>query len=103
MSLTQFIAQELKAQGVSKKSQPKKRGRPAKHTPQEFIDAWKKHVITGSLKTLSEELGISTACATVKASNLRKDGHFVPEFKRGRRLGFSPKTSREIFPHNKGD
>jgi hypothetical protein len=64
MTLTQFIAEELKKQGVSKKSQPKKRGRPAKHTPQEFIDAWKKHVITGSLKTLSEELGISTACAT---------------------------------------
>jgi hypothetical protein len=103
MTLTQFIAEELKKQGVSKKSQPKKRGRPAKHTPQEFIDAWKKHVITGSLKTLSEELGISTACATVKASNLRKDGHFVPEFKRGRRLGFSPKVSREIFPHNKRD
>ena len=103
MSLAQFIAQELKSQGVARKSQSKKRGRPAKHTPQEFIEAWKKHVVTGSLKTLSEELGISTACATVKASNLRKEGHFVPEFKRGRRLGFSPKVSREIFPDNKDD
>jgi hypothetical protein len=62
----------------------KKRGRPPKVSKEIFADIWRKCVEDGNLKEVAQRLGISPACAAVKASNMRKEGYDLPQFKRGR-------------------
>lgn len=62
----------------------KKRGRPAKVQNEIFIEMWKAALAEGSLGEVAATLGISAASCSVKASNLRKAGYDLPQFKRGR-------------------
>ena len=65
--------------------QPKrKRGRPAKVSNEIFVEMWNAALKTGSLSSVAQSLGISRASCAVKASNMRKAGHNLPQFKRGR-------------------
>ena len=63
---------------------PKKRGRPAKVQNEIFVEMWNAALIDGSLKEVAASLGISPASCSVKASNMRKAGYNLPQFKRGR-------------------
>lgn len=65
--------------------QPKKRGRPAKVQNEIFVEMWNNALKNGSLQEVAASLGISPASCSVKASNLRKAGLDLPQFKRGRR------------------
>ena len=62
----------------------KKRGRPAKVQNEIFVEMWKGALDGGSLQEVAGSLGISPASCSVKASNLRKAGYDLPQFKRGR-------------------
>ena len=62
----------------------KKRGRPAKVQNEIFVEMWKAALAEGSLGEVAASLGISAASCSVKASNLRKAGYDLPQFKRGR-------------------
>jgi hypothetical protein len=60
----------------------KKRGRPAKIAQQMFVDMWN---VSTNLNEVASTLGISKLSCSVRASNLRKAGHNLPAFKRGRK------------------
>jgi len=60
----------------------KKRGRPAKIEQAVFIEVWNR---CSSLTNVSEVLGIPSTSASVRASQLRKKGHVLETFKRGRK------------------
>ncbi|HAW20179.1 MAG TPA: hypothetical protein DCX14_08360 [Flavobacteriales bacterium] len=62
----------------------KKRGRPPKVSNEIFVDIWISCIESGGLQEIAHRLGISTACAAVKASNMRKKGYDLPFLKRGR-------------------
>ena len=62
----------------------KKRGRPAKVSNEIFVEMWKAALENGSLREVAGSLGISAASCSVKASNMRKAGFDLPQFKRGR-------------------
>ena len=79
--LTQ-AAHELTAEQIE---QPKKkRGRPAKVQNEIFVEMWNAALENGSLGEVASSLGISAASCSVKASNMRKAGFNLPQFKRGR-------------------
>jgi hypothetical protein len=63
---------------------PKKRGRPAKVANEIFVEMWNNALENGSLQEVAGSLGISPASCSVKASNMRKQGFDLPQFKRGR-------------------
>tara|TARA_Y100000034_G_C6627075_1_gene273584 strand:- start:158 stop:466 length:309 start_codon:yes stop_codon:yes gene_type:complete len=63
----------------------RKRGRPAIVENEIFVEMWTAALANGSLKEVAQALGISPASCSVKASNLRKAGVVLPQFKRGRR------------------
>ena len=62
----------------------KKRGRPAKVANDIFVEMWNAALENGSLQEVAASLGISAASCSVKASNMRKAGFDLPQFKRGR-------------------
>ena len=62
----------------------RKRGRPAKVSNEIFVEMWNAALENGSLSGVAQSLGISRASCAVKASNMRKAGHNLPQFKRGR-------------------
>jgi len=62
----------------------KKRGRPAKVQNEIFVEMWNAALENGSLGEVAASLGISAASCSVKASNMRKAGYDLPQFKRGR-------------------
>ena len=62
----------------------KKRGRPAKVDNEIFVEMWNAALEGGSLQEVAGSLGISPASCSVKASNMRKAGFDLPQFKRGR-------------------
>jgi len=62
----------------------KKRGRPAKVQNEIFVEMWNAALDGGSLREVAASLGISPASCSVKASNMRKVGFNLPQFKRGR-------------------
>ena len=62
----------------------KKRGRPAKVQNEIFVEMWNAALDKGSLGEVAASLGISAASCSVKASNMRKAGFDLPQFKRGR-------------------
>ena len=75
-------AHELIAEQIE---QPKKkRGRPAKVENKIFVEMWNAALEKGSLGEVAATLGISAASCSVKASNMRKAGFNLPQFKRGR-------------------
>jgi len=100
MNLIDEINKEIKAMGIGSKpttpqqvhtnteapsSQPKKkRGRPAKVANEIFVEMWNAALENGSLHEVAASLGISPASCSVKASNMRKAGFSLPQFKRGR-------------------
>jgi transposase len=45
---------------------------------------WKAAVDAGGLEQVANNLGISKASCAVKASNMRKAGYDLPQFRRGR-------------------
>jgi len=62
----------------------KKRGRPSKVQNEIFVEMWNAALDKGSLGEVAASLGISAASCSVKASNMRKAGFDLPQFKRGR-------------------
>tara|TARA_R110000824_G_scaffold127326_3_gene287438 strand:- start:438 stop:767 length:330 start_codon:yes stop_codon:yes gene_type:complete len=62
----------------------RKRGRPPKVSNEIFVEMWGAALINGSLPEVAASLGISPASCAVKASNMRKAGFNLPQFKRGR-------------------
>jgi len=62
----------------------KKRGRPLKVDNKIFVEMWNASLNHGSLGEIAASLGISPASCSVKASNMRKAGFNLPQFKRGR-------------------
>ena len=60
----------------------KKRGRPAKIQQDMFVEMWNGST---NLNEVAETLGISKLSCSVRASNLRKAGHNLRAFKRGRK------------------
>jgi len=66
------------------KQPKKKRGRPAKVENKIFVEMWNAALDKGSLGEVAAALGISAASCSVKASNMRKAGYDLPQFKRGR-------------------
>ena len=62
----------------------KKRGRPPKVQNEIFVEMWNAALENGSLGEVAASLGISAASCSVKASNMRKAGFNLPQFKRGR-------------------
>ena len=60
----------------------KKRGRPAKIEQAVFVEIWNK---CSSLTEVAEVLGIPSTSASVRASQLRKKGLELSQFKRGRK------------------
>jgi len=62
----------------------KKRGRPPKVQNEIFVEMWTAALDKGSLSEVAASLGTSPASCSVKASNLRKAGYDLPQFKRGR-------------------
>jgi hypothetical protein len=72
-------------EAVPENEQPKKkRGRPAKVQNEIFVEMWNAALENGSLGEVAASLGISAASCSVKASNMRKAGFNLPQFKRGR-------------------
>jgi len=70
---------------TDKVQKPKrKRGRPAKVSNEIFVEMWNTALANGSLDSVAQALGITRASCAVKASNMRKSGHNLPQFKRGR-------------------
>lgn len=70
---------------TDKVQKPKRtRGRPAKVSNEIFVEMWNTALINGSLDSVAQALGTSRASCAVKASNMRKSGHNLPQFKRGR-------------------
>ena len=49
-----------------------------------FVEMWKAAVTAGGLEQVAANLGISKASCAVKASNMRKAGYDLPQFRRGR-------------------
>jgi len=76
------VAQDLIAEEVEKPK--KKRGRPVKVDNKIFVEMWNAALNHGSLGEIAASLGISPASCSVKASNMRKAGFNLPQFKRGR-------------------
>jgi len=60
----------------------KKRGRPPKVQQEMFVEMWNGST---NLNEVAESLGISKLSCSVRASNLRKAGHNLRAFKRGRK------------------
>jgi len=60
----------------------KKRGRPAKIEQAIFVEVWNK---CSSLSDVAVALGIPSTSASVRASQLRKKGLELSQFKRGRK------------------
>ena len=60
----------------------KRRGRPPKVEKDRFIEMWN---TSANLGDVAEALGISKMSASVRASNLRKAGAELNQFKRGRK------------------
>ena len=76
---------EIELGDVQPTTTPKrKRGRPAKVSNEIFVEMWNAALENGSLSGVAQSLGISRASCAVKASNMRKSGHNLPQFKRGR-------------------
>ena len=70
---------------VEQAEEPKrKRGRPAKVQNEIFVEMWNAALENGSLGEVAASLGISAASCSVKASNMRKAGFDLPQFRRGR-------------------
>lgn len=67
------------------KTPKRKRGRPAIVENKIFVEMWNAALENGSLESVASSLGISPQSCSVKASNMRKAGHNLPQFKRGRR------------------
>lgn len=63
-------------------TEPKRRGRPPKVEKDRFIEMWNS---SANLGEVADALGISKMSASVRASNLRKAGAELTEFKRGRK------------------
>lgn len=83
-ALEEEAKQDLNKETIEAK--PKRgRGRPPKTEAGVFVEVWNAAVINGTLQDVANSLGISPACAAVKASNMRKEGYDIPQFKRGRR------------------
>lgn len=60
------------------------RGRPLMVENDIFVEMWKAAVDAGGLEQVANNLGISKASCAVKASNMRKAGYDLPQFRRGR-------------------
>ena len=60
----------------------KKRGRPAKVEKDIFIQMWNN---ASSLNDVAASVGMPSTSVSVKASLLRKSGHQLKKFRRGRR------------------
>ena len=60
------------------------RGRPLMVENEIFVEMWKAAVTAGGLEQVAANLGISKASCAVKASNMRKAGYDLPQFRRGR-------------------
>lgn len=70
-------------QSLPKKAK-KRQGRPPKVSNEIFADVWKMCLNEGGLKEVAQRLGMSEACAAVKACNMRKAGYDIPKLRRGR-------------------
>lgn len=64
------------------KTTAKKRGRPAKVEKDIFIQMWNN---ASSLNDVAASVGMPSTSVSVKASLLRKSGHQLKKFRRGRR------------------
>ena len=64
------------------KTTAKKRGRPAKVEKDIFIQMWNNAT---SLNDVAASVGMPSTSVSVKASLLRKSGHQLKKFRRGRR------------------
>ena len=64
------------------KTKAKKRGRPAKVEKDIFIQMWNN---ASSLNDVAASVGMPSTSVSVKASLLRKSGHELKKFRRGRR------------------
>lgn len=84
MNLIDTINQEIEQMNQRATTPKKKRGRPAKVSNEIFIEMWNNALRDGSLAEIAQALGSTPASCAVKASNLRKAGHSLPQFKRGR-------------------
>jgi hypothetical protein len=62
--------------------EPKRRGRPPKVEKERFVEMWNS---SANLDEVSQALGISKMSASVRASNLRKAGTELTQFRRGRK------------------
>ena len=84
MNLIDILNEEVEQMNQLNTKLRKKRGRPAKVSNEIFIEMWTNALKDGSLAEIAQALGSSPASCAVKASNLRKAGHNLPQFKRGR-------------------
>ena len=94
MNLIDLINQEIEEMNKQKinldtehKPAPKQkraRGRPLMVENDIFVEMWKAAVNAGGLEQVASNLGISKASCAVKASNMRKAGYDLPQFRRGR-------------------
>ena len=73
-----LIEGTLSSQEITKPA----RGRPAKVDAQMFIETWEK---ADDLREVAALLGMPTTSASVRASNMRKSGVSLKQFRRGRK------------------
>jgi hypothetical protein len=64
---------------------PKRRGRKPKVANEIFVEIWNAALTEGSIQDVANRLGCSPASVSVKASQMRKKGYDLQQFKRGRR------------------
>ncbi len=84
MNLIEILNEEIEQMNPVSVKTKKKRGRPAKVSNDIFIEMWNNALKEGSLAEIAQAIGSSPASCAVKASNLRKAGYNLPQFKRGR-------------------
>jgi hypothetical protein len=84
--IEQMNAQKIDLDTEHKRTTKSKRGRgrPLMVENEIFVEMWKAAVTAGGLEQVAANLGISKASCAVKASNMRKAGYDLPQFRRGR-------------------
>ena len=84
--IEQMNAQKIDLDTEYKRTTKSKRGRgrPLMVENEIFVEMWKAAVTAGGLEQVAANLGISKASCAVKASNMRKAGYDLPQFRRGR-------------------
>jgi hypothetical protein len=94
MNLIELInkeIEEMNAQKIDLNTEYKRttkgkrgRGRPLMVENEIFVEMWSAALDAGGLEQVATNLGISKASCAVKASNMRKAGYDLPQFRRGR-------------------